>query len=314
MLETMAQNPCRVPDWRWRRAQDIVDGHGLPATVRREGATSAVQIGRAARFYKALLHCDSDEQLQMKLAWECPNIFWPHYLYNQPHNPSRWVVEAHLLAGETDQKIASRIGCSEEYIRTYEALFFNVREKLNCTDYISNVVLKDVVVRGLHERDKDLLWKLMAYTYGSQVLDAVINPLGNLHCVDSSDDIWDFFQESAIDVIKKKAAIAAVSVPINSKTEMKLIKVFGKFVELERSNNSQGEATDQIIKGIGAMLNILPFRVGSMEAAKGQAGTLQYDHGAVELCQDELMCVAAGYSLPADKLLKQLKFPEQIAP
>jgi hypothetical protein len=62
------------------------------------------------------------------------------------------------------------------------------------------------------------------------------------------------------------------------------------------------------------MLECLPFRVGSMEAAKGQAGTLQYDQAAVELRQDELMCVAAGYSLPGDKLLKQCKFPEQIAP
>jgi hypothetical protein len=35
--------------------------------------------------------------------------------------------------------------------------------------------------------------------------------------------------------------------------------------------------------------------------------------GAAEFRQDELMCVAAGYSLPGDKLFRQLKFPEQIA-
>ncbi len=63
------------------------------------------------------------------------------------------------------------------------------------------------------------------------------------------------------------------------------------------------------------MLNSFPFRVGSTKAAKPQAGPLsQFDQAAVELGQDALMCVAAGYSLPGDKLLEQLKFPEQIAP
>jgi hypothetical protein len=50
-----------------------------------------------------------------------------------------------------------------------------------------------------------------------------------------------------------------------------------------------------------------------MEAAKGQAGTLlDYDQAGAELRQVEFLCLAAGYTLPADKLLKQLKFPEQV--
>jgi len=38
----------------------------------------------------------------------------------------------------------------------------------------------------------------------------------------------------------------------------------------------------------------------------------EYDQAAAELRQDELMVVAAGYSLPGDKLFKQFKYPEQI--
>jgi hypothetical protein len=293
----MAQNPWRVPDWRWLRAQDIAHG-GRPATPRRDGVTSTTQIHKAARFYKALQRCGNEEQLQMKLAEQIPIMFWAHYLYDQPHNPMRWSIEARILAGETDWEIAGRIGCCEEIIQTYEALFFNVRGKLNRTDYIFNVVLKDAVMRGLHEREKDLLWKLMAYIGGSHVLDAVINPLGNPQWVDSPDDIPAFFQDVAIGVIKKKATIAAVSVPINSKTEMKLIKAFGKFVELERSTDSQGKTTYLIISGIGAMLDSLPFRVASRKPARPQVEPLsEYDQGAADLRQDEFKCVAAGHSL-----------------
>jgi hypothetical protein len=62
------------------------------------------------------------------------------------------------------------------------------------------------------------------------------------------------------------------------------------------------------------MLDSLPFRVGSTNAAKAQAGPLsEYYQGAVELRQEGIMCLAAGYSLPGDKLFRQLKFPEQIA-
>src|ERR1700733_5058202 len=193
MLESMAQNPLRVPDWRWLRAQDIAHG-GPPVTVRQDGATSATLIRRAARFYKALQGCDSDER-QMKLAWERPDMFWAHYMYDQLHNPMRWSIEARILAGETDREIATRIGCSEEIIQAYEALFFNVRDKLNRTDYILNVVLKDAVLRGLHEREKDLLWKLVAYTGGSHLLDAVINPLVNPRWITNPDDIPAYLQD-----------------------------------------------------------------------------------------------------------------------
>ena len=250
----------------------------------------------------------------MKLAEQTPIIFWAHYLYDQLHNPMRWSIEARILARETDREIAMRIGCGEEIIQAYEALFFNVRDKLNRKDYIFHTVLKDAVLRGLHERKKDLLWKLVAYLGGSYMLDAIINPLVKPQWIESSEDIPAFLQDVAINLMKKKATIAALCVPINSQTEMKLIKALSKFVKIESSMDSQGKISDQITNGIGAMLENLPFRVGSTKAAKTQAGPLsEYDQGAAELRENELMCVAAGYSLPGDKLLKWIKFPEQIA-
>src|ERR1700733_12667214 len=120
MLEFMTQNPWRVPNWRWLRAQDIAQG-GLPATARRDGATSTTLIHRAARFYKALQCCDGDEWMPMKLAEQTPALFWAHYLYDQPDHPLRWSIEARILARETDREIARRIGCAEEIIQLYEA-------------------------------------------------------------------------------------------------------------------------------------------------------------------------------------------------
>ncbi len=60
------------------------------------------------------------------------------------------------------------------------------------------------------------------------MLDALINPLVNPQWVASPDDIPDFYQDLTIGVVKKKAAIAALCIPINDKTRTKLIRGFGK--------------------------------------------------------------------------------------
>jgi hypothetical protein len=83
---------------------------------------------------------------------------------------------------ETDREIAFRTGCGEDAITVFEALFFNVREKLIYRDYILNPVLAQSITQGLTDRQHDLLWKLVAYAFGPYALDAMIgrfvNPQG----------------------------------------------------------------------------------------------------------------------------------------
>ncbi len=151
-------------------------------------------------------------------------------------------------------------------------------------------MLSDAITRDLHGREKDLLWKQVAYTFGSRVLDALINPLVNPQWVASPDDIPDFYQDLAIGVVKKKAAIAALCIPINDKTRTKLIRGFGKFVNSSAQPIVRMTSPTRSLRAWVLCSYFLLFLAGSKKVAKAQAGeSPDYDRGASNLRRDELM-------------------------
>jgi hypothetical protein len=144
------------------RAMNRLDGGPHTTAYRDGGEASASWISQMVKFMRVYRRCEDDQLDLTRLAREHPPLFWAHFIYNAdvPQGPSKWAIEAHILARETDRQIAFRVGCSEETIAAYEALFFNVRDKLTHKEYILNSVLSQSITAGLYERDHDLLWKL----------------------------------------------------------------------------------------------------------------------------------------------------------
>ena len=94
-------------------------------------------------------------------------MFWPHNLYHDAANQrTRFAIEARLLARQTNREIAFHEGCAEEYVEVYEAVYFNVRERLRYRDCIVNTVFREAASRGIQGRDYDLVWKLAGYFHG----------------------------------------------------------------------------------------------------------------------------------------------------
>jgi hypothetical protein len=142
MLSFNAQNPWRVVHWRLIRATSIVDGIGSSTTVKRDGTSASVRwIKRAVKFLEALERCEDDYQLA-RLAQEHPSIFWARDLWQNDHLPLRGEIEARILAGESNEVVARHTGQLPETIEAFEALFFNVREKLAHSDYIRFVAMR----------------------------------------------------------------------------------------------------------------------------------------------------------------------------
>jgi hypothetical protein len=142
LLPCNAQNPWRVVHWRLIRATSIVDGTGPSTTVKRDGTSASVRwIKQAVKFLKAFERCEDDNQVA-RLAQEQPSIFRAHELWQNSDLPDRRVIEALILAGESNEAIARHTGQLPETIEAYEALFFNVREKLAHSDYIRWVAMR----------------------------------------------------------------------------------------------------------------------------------------------------------------------------
>jgi hypothetical protein len=146
---------------------------------------------------------------------------------------------------------------------------------------------------------RDALWEF----------DAMIGKVANPMQVRRPEDVPAFFQDTAINLMKKKAAMAALTVPVEGHTQMHLIEAFVKYVEIERTTDSQGSAQDQIQEGLQQMLESMPYATIGVVNAKQLP---EFDKNAAELRSDELMLASVGYKIPGLELLQNLKFPEPI--
>lgn len=308
MLECLYSNPWRTPTWRWRRAEGIFAGQQPGTTPKRDGEEGYYWIRKAVKFLDAQQQC-TDDNSRMTLALLEPAIFWASYIFSQGDQPARWAIEARIMARELDRNIAFHHDCGVEVIQAYEALFFNVREKLERRDYIVNSVFGEAVQRGLTERQYDLLWKLFAYSLGPCALEAMMDRIVAPVWVNRPEEVTTALQSTAVNAMKKKAAVAALTVPINNATQIHLIEAFVKYVEVERTTDMAGKGNDQILAHLHGMLTTLPFSVAKL-GTDATGPLAAYDKSAIELDSDELILAAAGVQLHNKELLMQLKFPE----
>jgi len=310
-LNIAAGNPFRPADWRWQRAKEIVDGDGPATTRRRDEVVGYKWINRAVNFIRAYDECEQDSERAI-LAEQRPDIFWAHWAWVSTTSPQKDSIEAHILAREEDHEIAWRCGTKPDVITAYEALFFNVRDKLQHKQYILHCVMGEAVQRGLSEREYDLLWKMYGYFIGPYVLDALESKFSNPVWCGTPDGVGAAVLDDAVGTLKLKAALAAKTVQVNSHTQLALMDQFTKFVEVERNTDSAGKSQEQILDHISAMMTTLPFNVGG-RVPEGNAliktPVTDYDNTAVELTCEETIRLSVNQTIAHPDILKKLKFP-----
>jgi hypothetical protein len=163
----LATNPFRPPDWRWHRAGQFIEAR---ARRRREDDDWVV---RARRFRADLARAGGDIG-RPRLARTHPELLAACRLWlGEPRR--RWEVEARLLAGHDDATIADRVGVNPGVIEAFEALFFSVRARLGCSDWISAYAIGARMYEDLDVDDVETLFKAFAFHGGPLVLDALID-------------------------------------------------------------------------------------------------------------------------------------------
>jgi len=310
-LVIAAQNPFRPADWRWLRAREIHEGDGAGASRRRDGLQGYKWINRALNFLIEHENCRSDYQRQA-LADARPAIFWAHWAWSLSANPQKHSIEAHILARESNSEIGLRCGMSPDIIEAYEALFFNVREKMHHRQYILNCVMGPAIHRGITEREYDLLWKLYGYFLGPYIVDALESKFANPVWCGTPEAVGAAVLDDAIGTLKLKAALAAKTVPVNQHTQLALMEQFTKFVEVERNTDSAGKAQEQILDHISAMMTTLPFNVGGRDPRGGRlpmSPVQEYEKTAIELTYEETMRLSVSQPIANSGTLKRLTFP-----
>jgi hypothetical protein len=166
LLDYLPESPFRPLDRRWQMAA-YFDRNG-----RRTGRKWADPwVLRAWRYLRAVRRAGTPERLPP--ARRDPALVAALALRSDVEPLRRLAVEATLLAGMSDSAIARRTGLADEVIAAYEALFFDVRARLEATDHLVFLVVGPSLYDG-SALDPARVIKHLAYFGGPLVADALL--------------------------------------------------------------------------------------------------------------------------------------------
>ena len=167
-LYNRPDNLFRPPDWRWRRATDLVDDGGPLSPVHADGP-----VLEAMRYLRAWRACRAEADRQ-RLAREMPDLHGAHQLY-LARSFQTWEAQARLLTEEPFEVIASKCGCDPRVIETFHETFFHVRDRLHLESYIGFEVIGPKAHSGLTEADVDVILMMNAYFGGPVLVDQLVD-------------------------------------------------------------------------------------------------------------------------------------------
>jgi hypothetical protein len=166
-------SPCRPPDWRWERAVQL---------ARRDDRRRHWDddwVARARRVLAALGR-DGDHLADARPVRRRnsgvqgdPSVLGAHRLRNGDAI-RRSGLEARLLANQGAGQIADRVGVAADVVEAYERLFYDVRGRLGCTDWIHAVAIGPGLYEAAGAGNLEALWKAWAYHGGPPVIDALL--------------------------------------------------------------------------------------------------------------------------------------------
>ncbi len=308
MEELIVHNAWRPVDARWRRAVGIADRGELRAAPRWDGLAGTRWIRRAERF-RAAVSGNKTQQGRLEMLIEHQDVFWAHSIQTRTgakYKRARWALQARILAGETNKEIAKKIGYPHDVVAAYEALFFNVRERLGSRDFILNVVLGLPVDCTPADCSPDVLWQAVGYSYGPHVLDSVMARFPTGRLVNGPVDVAAFFQDILLQSTTRKAAIAALTMPIVN--PLPLLNTALKYNKYEQGSHAEGEWPVSLQRTFYELMGTFNYEtVGVTE--EGQLP--EYDRSAAELTTKELHLAATGLKSPDMEFLNNLKYPGQ---
>lgn len=262
----------------------------------------------------ALRFRNATEEFDRERLWiEQPGFFYAFDFHQRIDDDPEAVMylQARLLARQPIPDIADAMGIHPDAITWYEAMFFNVVDKLNHRDWITKQVLMPALMRHQTVDDSgqpspfkdstvarpflDGTLKLFAYFGGVHLVDVLIAGMQAGKPVLSPDDVGSWFDEQWGLTIRRRSSQAAMQFEINKYNAMELFSVHAQIVALDRSDETRDQARTTIERHIQTMVEEIPWAVGSDGEKVYRTKALgRLDNMAAELRDDEVLSIAAG--------------------
>ncbi|HEX4143079.1 MAG TPA: hypothetical protein VHY91_05985 [Pirellulales bacterium] len=237
IFELRPSSYCRRVDWRWHLAARLAQGALVPDSW-------VDQHVLEARDFQLLLLDASEADLEYMAEW-MPGLFTAHLLHTRGPDPTRFEVEARILAKEPFDSIGKKCYLSVPAITAYEALFFNVLDRLEAKSYIIHQVIGPKLHEGLTPSDIGVLWKLYGYRGGSFVLDQLIYGQNDSQQPTCAAEVGRFIRADISTTLAQKAAIAVRTMRLDDpRTVRTLFRTYHQLQQLEQRRHTQFTQVD----------------------------------------------------------------------
>src|SRR5262245_44795088 len=200
-------DPRKDPAWRWLRCGYLLNHRRRPSS-RDDDATREAWL-----FRRALGRCRAEEDREW-LARNFPALAEAHRRFTTDELLQRATLEAHLLAGESDDLIAARCAMRPAGVLAYHDVYFEVRPYLKASGYIATVVLAGKPYKGIARDDHEAVLKSLAYELGGEMIDAILDFLRDAPVVPASLTDLDVPALRRLhDRLQVKVAVLALTTP-----------------------------------------------------------------------------------------------------
>jgi len=164
----MQDSPLRSPAWRFLRARSLME---RGKSIRSQQDDAWVQ--RATSFLTTAEHTTGTTGKPGRHPQYDHDLAAAFAVLNGPAN-TRGLLEAYLLTDSPLDYVAARCDLSLPVVEAYEALIFNVRDRLRASDWIAYRAIGSTTPAGYRDEYPARLWRAFAYAGGPLILETVI--------------------------------------------------------------------------------------------------------------------------------------------
>ena len=290
-------NPFRDPSWRQERVLALVDRQPEPAQPHRVHDDDYIKI-----YYSFLRHFKGGtEEDRIRLFEEDPGLYYAYAFRNQPDFEWKALLEARLLARESDEYIAANLGTLPGTITWYEKLFYNVRDRLHSRDYIIKACLGKSLAREVGRDDtlpdpvRYTCYKLFGYFGGPIVLDVIMSGFGDNPFPLKPEKAEEWLDHSIRTAICSRGAMASQVFKIDKWNVMQLLEIQQRFIQFEQEARlSSGGASAEYQQNIESFFEQIPLSIGRAAKEGSSPETLKFTNTAVEPRADEQLALSVG--------------------
>lgn len=308
---------ARPPDWRWEKARLAEENPPAAALLRREDDE---YVRKARLFRVAHDRAGEDEVERLLLQNRWPDLLEAYKLrYSSQLRMQRYELEARLLAGESPARIESRVHVPPPVAAWYEAVFFNVLDRLDRPGYVIHTIIGEAA-QSPSARDHDIIWKIVGYSAGGLVLDRLLDRRVVHGRPTSEGQVGPFIGDTVKGLTDTQMYVSSITTQVNSYTSERIALTYVELEKLRRSADGTA-AGDVMTANIGAAVRALGWAVGVRQTfvaadnpdrivGRLSAEVAAADDAAAELRSSDLMRLQAG-DKGRVKALTAIKFPKE---